>query len=600
MFYSNVILTKKGPLGYVWLAATIGERSISKKYAVKARIAVLCDTIQTPDAPFALRLSAHLLLGVARVYARKSSFVLADMNSLLKALHACPSRFEANATWGTIQSSPTPRKQLREGAKRKYHFNADGVTQAENTAILRPSCNKQDMNRCKKSSRLDISEANKAFDSPVIDSGVMFLSPRFGSHYSDGDDAKYPVDISAAMEMAFPNEVPLQTYSLTDNDQIKSKSTSNNSFKADPHEISLPSPSMFYLPERRCDFSNVLVDLSENQNSRSTPDNLPPTHMYQSSTDSSLILATDGWHQGLVGDNIEAQGTFDGALKRIIEQQLLKNSPTRGNAVMAVNSRKRQREDSSSIEVSGDDKRLKKGSEGKEEEVEHLGKRICQNINYNGIDAPSPTDPSNARTRRSKFDRATELSTSFLRNCLADTSGIVNSRHHSARKRKNAPLTSGIDLDLSCLFAYSKPSGPEFTHMWEELVLHPLKSKSINNRSSHGEKRGENQQGALQSTAVIYPRDAPGDGGPAASNGNSGVPNSGSYSTTNANKPFSAKPRNDAHVESVRVATTLHAAVTNDKMFQSADLELERPRGAVPEKVRTFTGNFLRVCRTPQ
>lgn len=87
MFYSQLVLTKKGQLGRLWFAATLGESKIPKQFAYEARIDILCRSIEQPAAPFALRLSAHLMLGVARVFSRKSSIVLSDVNNVLAAIH---------------------------------------------------------------------------------------------------------------------------------------------------------------------------------------------------------------------------------------------------------------------------------------------------------------------------------------------------------------------------------------------------------------------------------------------------------------------------------------------------------------------------------
>lgn len=87
MFYSHLVLTKKGPLGHVWLAAQLGENRVSKRFASQAKIDILCNSIEQPAAPFALRLSAHLMMGVTRVYSRKSTIVLSNASKVLSALH---------------------------------------------------------------------------------------------------------------------------------------------------------------------------------------------------------------------------------------------------------------------------------------------------------------------------------------------------------------------------------------------------------------------------------------------------------------------------------------------------------------------------------
>ncbi len=87
MFYSHLVLTKKGPLGHVWLAAQLGENRVPKRFASQAKIDLLCSSIEQPAAPFALRLSAHLMMGVTRVYSRKSAIVLSNATKVLSALH---------------------------------------------------------------------------------------------------------------------------------------------------------------------------------------------------------------------------------------------------------------------------------------------------------------------------------------------------------------------------------------------------------------------------------------------------------------------------------------------------------------------------------
>lgn len=76
----------QGPLGKVWIAATLGESKVSKSFATTAKIHLLCQNIEQPAAPFALRLSSALMLGVVRVFSRKSTIILADTTSVLNAI----------------------------------------------------------------------------------------------------------------------------------------------------------------------------------------------------------------------------------------------------------------------------------------------------------------------------------------------------------------------------------------------------------------------------------------------------------------------------------------------------------------------------------
>ncbi|GFP90083.1 sister chromatid cohesion 1 protein 4 [Phtheirospermum japonicum] len=82
MFYSQFILAKKGPLGTIWIAAHL-ERKLRKNQVADTDIGVSVDSILSPDVPIALRLSSHLLLGVARIYSRKVNYLFDDCSETL-------------------------------------------------------------------------------------------------------------------------------------------------------------------------------------------------------------------------------------------------------------------------------------------------------------------------------------------------------------------------------------------------------------------------------------------------------------------------------------------------------------------------------------
>ncbi|CAE6460795.1 unnamed protein product [Rhizoctonia solani] len=83
MFYSEAILSKRGPLGKVWLAAH-WERKLSKTQTLQTDISESVDAILGQEVvPMALRLSGQLLLGVCRIYSRKAKYLLDDCNEAL-------------------------------------------------------------------------------------------------------------------------------------------------------------------------------------------------------------------------------------------------------------------------------------------------------------------------------------------------------------------------------------------------------------------------------------------------------------------------------------------------------------------------------------
>jgi cohesin complex subunit SCC1 len=83
MFYSQVVLAKKGPLAKVWMAAHWGDKKLSRPQIFTTDIDQSCIDIMNPTVPLALRLSGHLLLGVVRIYSRKVKYVLHDCNEAM-------------------------------------------------------------------------------------------------------------------------------------------------------------------------------------------------------------------------------------------------------------------------------------------------------------------------------------------------------------------------------------------------------------------------------------------------------------------------------------------------------------------------------------
>ncbi|KAH7910585.1 Rec8 like protein-domain-containing protein [Hygrophoropsis aurantiaca] len=83
MFYSEAILSRRGPLAKVWLAAHM-ERKLSKTQTLQTDIEQAAEAIMGQEVEvMALRLSGQLLLGVVRIYSRKAKYLLDDCNEAL-------------------------------------------------------------------------------------------------------------------------------------------------------------------------------------------------------------------------------------------------------------------------------------------------------------------------------------------------------------------------------------------------------------------------------------------------------------------------------------------------------------------------------------
>lgn len=79
------MLTKRGPLGRVWLAAH-WEKKLTKLQVSQTDICESVDAIAKPEVPLALRTSGHLLLGVVRIYERKIKYLLVDCGEALQKI----------------------------------------------------------------------------------------------------------------------------------------------------------------------------------------------------------------------------------------------------------------------------------------------------------------------------------------------------------------------------------------------------------------------------------------------------------------------------------------------------------------------------------
>ena len=78
MFYSQIILAKKGALGKVWLAAHWGDKKLGRPQIFACDLSESVEHIVHPQVPMALRVSGHLLLGVVRIYSRKVKYLMND------------------------------------------------------------------------------------------------------------------------------------------------------------------------------------------------------------------------------------------------------------------------------------------------------------------------------------------------------------------------------------------------------------------------------------------------------------------------------------------------------------------------------------------
>ncbi|WVR09559.1 hypothetical protein IAU60_006628 [Kwoniella sp. DSM 27419] len=84
MFFSDDLLTsKKGSFGIIWLMATLGPKNkkITRRQLTSVDLPSTCELIAQPPEPMALRLSGALLVGVARCYNQNYELFFSDVSN---------------------------------------------------------------------------------------------------------------------------------------------------------------------------------------------------------------------------------------------------------------------------------------------------------------------------------------------------------------------------------------------------------------------------------------------------------------------------------------------------------------------------------------
>ncbi|XP_057465083.1 sister chromatid cohesion 1 protein 2 [Actinidia eriantha] len=98
MFYSQCLLSRKGPLGTIWVAAHCLKR-VKKTQISQTNISSSVDKILLDEVPVvSYRVLGFLLLGVVRIYSKKVEFMFDDCRKVLVKINAFTDRKKANLT----------------------------------------------------------------------------------------------------------------------------------------------------------------------------------------------------------------------------------------------------------------------------------------------------------------------------------------------------------------------------------------------------------------------------------------------------------------------------------------------------------------------
>jgi hypothetical protein len=101
-YYAVELFVKKGPLGKMWIAGTVGWKKLSKIAIVSSNIEKMAETIMSPPVPLALPTQATLLRGVCRIQSKQCAYLLTDALDAQTQLHVTE---KASITIDVMKSS---------------------------------------------------------------------------------------------------------------------------------------------------------------------------------------------------------------------------------------------------------------------------------------------------------------------------------------------------------------------------------------------------------------------------------------------------------------------------------------------------------------
>ncbi|KAJ2798745.1 sister chromatid cohesion protein 1 [Coemansia guatemalensis] len=209
MFYAEAILSKKGPLAKVWLAAHL-ERKLTKAQLLQASIPSSVGAIigQDQGPPLALRLSGQLLLGVARIYARKARYLLEDCGEALVRIKMAFRPGAADITSDAVtatQNAITLPEALTE-FDILLPSSAQFVAAGDAAGRLADGSMELDLAAASNTSRLqDITLAEQQFDISAVARGAAFgEGAPFGEEDLLGHDDEFRLDLDADFVLSPP------------------------------------------------------------------------------------------------------------------------------------------------------------------------------------------------------------------------------------------------------------------------------------------------------------------------------------------------------------------------------------------------------------
>lgn len=222
LFINNIhfmaeLLSRQGPLAHVWLASNY-DRKLSKTQLLNTNIVASSNIISTsqiqssgePNSDtITLRLSGQLLLGIVRIYSRKTKYLLDDINECLHKLKTS-FRYASGASLGSSASAvnlPPPRTTITNFSR---HLMQDQVTELD--LFYQEDLNLDDETVAQTNHDLlfsQVSSLNHSEDTSDIDRSIE-LARRHSEQEPDmGMDLDFDLDLDQSIEQGRDAQAPM-------------------------------------------------------------------------------------------------------------------------------------------------------------------------------------------------------------------------------------------------------------------------------------------------------------------------------------------------------------------------------------------------------
>ncbi|KAF7488886.1 Double-strand-break repair protein rad21 -like protein [Sarcoptes scabiei] len=113
MFYIPEILSRKGPLSIVWLAAHF-EKKLTKNQIMEANVAEIIDLVMNSNIKISLRITCDLIIGICRINKYQNKFLLNESEYWIGRVETFAGRFSTIKDRHQIKSKRSTRIDLPE------------------------------------------------------------------------------------------------------------------------------------------------------------------------------------------------------------------------------------------------------------------------------------------------------------------------------------------------------------------------------------------------------------------------------------------------------------------------------------------------------